>query len=49
MLICFVEANLVNADYHYEVRERQQRRLEAGDRSDFKFRVVMIAVTNINV
>ena len=31
------------------MREHQQRRLEAGDRSDFEFRVVMIAVTEMDV
>ena len=49
LLVCLMEANLVNAGYYNEVRERQQRRLEACDRSDFEFCVVMTAVTNINV
>ena len=31
------------------VRDHQQRPLEAGDRSDFEFCVVMTAVTEINV
>ena len=49
MLVCLVYANLVNAGYQNEVRERQQRLLEAGDRSDFEFRVVMTAVTEMDV
>ena len=49
MLVCFVDANSVNAGYQNEVRERQQRRLEAGDRSDFEFCVMMTAVTKMDV
>ena len=30
------------------MRERQQRRLEAGDRNDFEFRVITV-VTNMDV
>ena len=48
LLVCFVEANLVNAGNQNEVRERQQRRLEACHRN-VKFRVVMTAVTNMDV
>ena len=44
LLVCLVEANLVNAGYQNEVRERQLRRLNAGDWYDFEFRVVMTAV-----
>ena len=49
LLVYLVDANLVNAGYQNEVRERQQRRLEAGDRSDFEFRVVMTPVTEMDV
>ena len=49
LLVCLVEPNFVNAGYQNELRERQQRRLEAGDRSDFEFRVVMTAVTEMDV
>ena len=48
LLVCIVDANLVNAGYQNEVRERQ-RRLKAGDRSDFEFRVLMTAVTEMDV
>ena len=44
LLVCLVDAILEN-----EVREFQQRRLEASDRSDFEFRVVMTAVTEMDV
>ena len=47
LLVCLVDATLVNAGYQNEVRERQQRRIEAGDRNDFEFRVVMTAVTEM--
>ena len=47
LLVCLVDANLVTAGYHNEERERQQHRLEAGDRSDFEFRDVMTAVTEM--
>ena len=43
LLVCLVEVNFVNAGYQNKVRERQQHRLEAGDRIDFEFRVVMTA------
>ena len=49
LLVCLVDANIVNADYQNEVRERQQRRFEAGDRSDFEFRVGITAVTEMDV
>ena len=49
LLICIVDANLVYAGYQTEVRERQQGWLEAGDWRDFEFRVVMTAVTNMDV
>ena len=49
LLVCLMDTNLVNAGYQKEVHERQQRRLEAGDRSDFEFRVVMTAVTVMDV
>ena len=49
LLVCVVDANLVTSTYQNEVRKRQQHRLEAGDRSDFEFRVVMIAVTEMDV
>ena len=39
----------MKAGYQNKVRERQQRRLEAGNRSDFEFRVVMTAVTEMDV
>ena len=48
LLVCLVDANLLNAGYQ-KVRERQKHRLEAGDRSDFDFRVVMTAVTEMDV
>ena len=44
-----MEVNLFYAGYQNEVRERQQRQLKAGDRSDFEFRVVMTAVTTMDV
>ena len=47
--MCLVDANLVNAGYQNEVRERQKHRLEAGDQSDFEFRLVMTAVTKMDV
>ena len=47
--MCLVDANLVNAGYQNEVRERQQRRLEAGDRSDFEFHVGITAVTEMDI
>ena len=37
------------AGYQNEMRVRQQRRLEAGDRYDFELRVVITAVTNMDV
>ena len=46
--MCLVNANLVNAGYQNEVPERQQRRLDTGDRSDFEFRVVMTAVKDLD-
>ena len=49
LLVCFVDANLVNAGYQNKVRERQHRRLEAGDRNDFEFSVAMTAVTEMDV
>ena len=49
MLVSLVDANLVTAGYQNKMRERQQHRLEAGDRSDFEFRVVMTAVTEMDV
>ena len=49
LLVCLVDANLVNAGYQNEVRESQQHRLKAGGRSDFEFRVVMTAVTEMDV
>ena len=49
LLACFVDANLVNAGHQNKIRERQQRRLEAGDKSDLDFRVVMTAVTEMAV
>ena len=49
LLVFLVDANLVNAGYQNELRQRQQRRLEAGDRSDFEFCVVIIAVTEMDV
>ena len=45
---CIVNANLVDAGYQNKVRERLQRRLDAGDRSAFEFHV-MTAVTNMDV
>ena len=47
--MCFVEANLIKAGYQNEVPERQRRRLDEGDRNDSEFRVVMIALTNMDV
>ena len=47
--MCLVDSKLVSAGYPNEVRERQQRRLETGDRSDFEFCVMMIAVTEMDV
>ena len=49
LMVCLVEANLVDAGYQNEVRERQQRRLDAGHRTDFEFLVVITAVTNMDV
>ena len=49
LLMCLVEANLVNATYQNEVCERHQRRRKVGDRNDFEFRVVMTVVTNMDV
>ena len=49
LLVCLVDTNLVNAGYQNEVRDRQQRRLGTGDRSDFECRVVMTTVTEIDV
>ena len=49
LLVCLVDANLVNSGYQNEVRERQKHRLEAGDQSDFEFCVVMTAVTEMYV
>ena len=39
----------MNEKYLNEVRERQQRRLEAGNRNAVEFRVVIIAVTEMCV
>ena len=39
----------MNAGYQSEVSERQHCRLEARDRSDFEFRVVMTAVAEMDV
>ena len=47
--MCLVDATLLNAGYQNEVRERQQHRLEAGDRSDFEYRVVMTAMTEMDI
>ena len=49
LLVCLVDANIVNAGYQDEVSERQQRRLEANFRNDFEFYVVMTAVTDMDV
>ena len=49
LLVCLVDANLVTARYQNDLRERQQHRLEAGGQSDFKFRVVMTALTEMDV
>lgn len=49
LLVCFVKANLVDVRYQHDVREQQQRRINNGDQNNFKFRVVITAVTNINV
>ena len=49
LLVCLVDANLVNAGHQNEIRKRQQRRLKAGDKSDLDFRVVMIAITEVAV
>ena len=38
----------MNAGYQNEVRERQKHLHEAGDQSDFKFRVVMTVVTEMD-
>ena len=43
LLMCLVEVNLVKGGYQNKMRERQQHRLEANDRIDFEFRVVMTA------
>ena len=49
LLVCLVDVNLVNVGYKNDMRERQQRRIKAGDRNDFEFRVVMTAVTKMDV
>ena len=49
LLVRLLEANLVNAGYQSKVRKRQHRRLEEHDRDDFEFRVVMTALTNMEV
>ena len=49
LLVCLVKANIDNAGFQNEVRERQQRRLEANDWNDNEFRVVMTVVTNMEV
>ena len=47
--MCLVNANLVNAGYQNKVRKHKQRLLEAGDWSNFEFRIVMTAVTEMDV
>ena len=49
LLVCFLDTNIVHVDNQNEVRKRQQRRLEEGDRSDFEFRVVMTTLTNMGL
>lgn len=49
LIVCLLKANLMYAGYQNEMRVRQQRRLEAGDRYDFELRVVITAVTNMDV